>query len=114
MATLQELHNNSDWDYLLEISAEKPVLLFKHSTTCPISAGAFDQYQSFLANGEHVPQSYMVKVIESRTVSNQVERDTGVKHESPQIFLIRDKEVVWHTSHGNITAESIKEALNQK
>ncbi|WP_174615512.1 bacillithiol system redox-active protein YtxJ [Virgibacillus ihumii] len=96
-----------------EESTEKPVLLFKHSTTCPISAGAFKEYNAFLDSAEDNLDGYMVKVIESRDISNEIADKTSVKHESPQIFLIKDKEVLWNTSHSKITVDAIKDALNQ-
>lgn len=111
MIEYKELHANEEWEQAWESSTEKPVLLFKHSTTCPISAKAYSQYQTFLESADQEIDSYLVKVIEDRPVSNQIADETNVKHESPQIFLIRDKEVLWHTSHSKITIESIGEAV---
>lgn len=79
----------------------------KHSTTCPISARAFKQYQLFLENiADEEIAGFVVKVRETRDVSNQIEAVTGVKHESPQIILLMDKEVFWHT------AENINNAVH--
>jgi bacillithiol system protein YtxJ len=111
MSKYKDLHTNEEWEKVWEGSTGKPVLLFKHSTTCPISARAFGQYEAFLETADHDFDSYLVKVIEDRPVSNQIAEETNVKHESPQIFLIRDKEVLWHTSHSKITVESIGEAV---
>src|SRR5699024_6074029 len=111
MVDLQEIQSIEGYEKMMDQSAEHPVLLFKHSTTCPISAAAFDEYQSFLNHSDDNFSAYLIKVIESRDVSNHVEADTKVKHESPQIFLIENKEVSWHTSHSNITAEAIKNEL---
>lgn len=52
-------------------------------------------------------------VIEDRPVSNKIAEDFGIKHESPQIFLLEDGEVRWNTSHWKITQSSIKEAVSQ-
>lgn len=111
MSEYKELHANAEWEQAWENSTEKPVLLFKHSTTCPISAEAYRQYQSFLEEADHNLDNYLVKVIEDRSVSNQIAEVTDIKHESPQIFLIQDKKVLWHTSHSKITASSINEAV---
>lgn len=97
---------------MMDDSTKEPILLFKHSTTCPISAAAHEQYQTFLKHADKNRLSaYIIKVIESREISNQVEADTGIKHESPQIFLIQNEEVSWHTSHSNITTEAIQNHL---
>lgn len=111
MIDLQEIQSVDEYHKMMEHSSENPVLLFKHSTTCPISAAAFDQYQSFLNTSKEKLDAYLIKVIENRDVSNQVETDTKVKHESPQIFLIDNKNIKWHTSHSKITEEAIKSEL---
>ncbi|MET3699803.1 bacillithiol system protein YtxJ [Bacillus oleivorans] len=84
-------------------------LLFKHSTTCPISAKAHEEFQSYVAENE--ASAAIVHVIEDRPVSNQIAEDFSIKHESPQIFLIEDGEVKWNTSHWKITKDAIKEAI---
>ncbi|PAV29631.1 general stress protein [Virgibacillus profundi] len=111
MIEYKELHANDELEQVWESSTEKPVLLFKHSTTCPISAKAYGQFQTFLESADQALDSYLVKVIEDRAVSNQIAEMTDVKHESPQIFLIKDKEILWHTSHSKITVENIGEAV---
>lgn len=111
MMELKEIHSNEELEQAFEKSLEKPVLLFKHSTTCPISAGAFSAFHSFIRETDKNIGCYLVKVIEDRSVSNQVASITDVKHESPQLFVIQNREVKWHTSHSMITVESIEEAL---
>ncbi|WP_010529179.1 bacillithiol system redox-active protein YtxJ [Lentibacillus jeotgali] len=113
MAELNELQSKEELERAWEHSMEKPALFFKHSTTCPISAGAFEQYQTFLESAGDDLDVYMVKVIENRDISNQIAEETGVKHESPQIFLVQNKEVLWHTSHSKITTNSINQALQK-
>lgn len=107
---LKELLEIEDLNEVYEASTEQPVLLFKQSTTCPISADAFDEFQTFLAQEEEVP-AYFVKVRETRPVSNQIAEDLGIRHQSPQIFVLKNKEAVWNASHTKITVASIKEAL---
>lgn len=112
MVDLQEIQSQDEYQKMKEYSTENPVLLFKHSTTCPISGEAYEQYQTFLKNADqNTVHAYLIKVIENRELSNQVEADTQIKHESPQIFLIKNKEVAWHTSHSDITADAIENQL---
>lgn len=108
---LKEIHSNDELEQAFEASLEKPVLLFKHSTTCPISAGAFSAYNSFIGKTDKDIACYLVKVIEDRSVSNQIASVTNVKHESPQLFLIQNKAMKWHTSHSKITVTNIEKAL---
>ncbi|MFC0562318.1 bacillithiol system redox-active protein YtxJ [Halalkalibacter alkalisediminis] len=86
-------------------------LLFKHSTTCPISAKAHEEFQAFVE--ESNTSAAIVLVIEDRPVSNQIAEELGIKHESPQIFLIEDGNVLWNTSHWKITKNALKEAVGE-
>lgn len=107
MATYTEITTIPEWENILQQSKEKPVLLFKHSTTCPVSAAAYREFTSF----ETGVDAYLVKVIESRPVSNEIESNLGVQHKSPQIFIVSNKEPVWHASHWNITESKIGQAI---
>lgn len=109
---LQELHTNEDLEKVWDKSTQEPVFIFKQSTTCPISAEAFDEYQTFLGSQDDV-ETYFVKVRETRDVSNQIAEETGVQHQSPQALLIKDREAIWHTSHSKITNDSLTAALEQ-
>ncbi len=84
--------------------------LFKHSTTCPISAKAYDEFQAFVSDSD--TSASVVYVIEHRIVSNQIADDFDIKHESPQVFLLEDGHVKWHTSHWKITKNALGEAFS--
>ncbi len=86
-------------------------LLLKHSTTCPISAKAHEEFQTFVKDTN--TSAAIVLVIEDRPVSNQIAESFGIKHESPQVFLFEDGEVRWNTSHWKITRETLKEAVGE-
>lgn len=108
MSNLKELTTTESFDEVWEKSSKGPVIVFKHSTTCPISAGAFDEFQTYLKNDGKDEDAYYLKVRESRDVSNHIADVTGVQHQSPQILLIKDKSVIWNESHSKITEDSIK------
>lgn len=111
---LTELERLPDLARMAEKAEESPILIFKHSTTCPISGRAAQRMDTLLNESEsELPDLYMVKVIESRPVSNAIEDQYEVKHESPQILLIKDGEAVWNTSHDDITAANVLKALGE-
>ena len=83
-------------------------LIFKHSNRCPISARAARTVSS--VEGELPVPTYTVIVHDARELSNAIAADFGVPHESPQLILIKDGKAVWHASHYEITADSIREA----
>lgn len=88
----------------------KPLVLFKHSTRCPISAEAYGQFMRHVTQEAHPGVDYaLVLVVEARPVAMAVAKALGVKHESPQVMLIRDGKAAWHTSHWRITADALRE-----
>lgn len=105
--SIQQLHSVEELHQYAQGPGKK--LLFKHSTTCPISAKAFEEFKAYAADGD--TPAAIVHVIEDRPVSNQIAEDFGIKHESPQIFLLKDGEPVWNASHWKITRDSIREAV---
>ena len=94
-------------DELFARSHEAPVLVFKHSTSCPISAGAYRQMER--VGGEVA----LIVVQRARDASRLVEERTGVRHESPQALLLRNGSVVWSASHWDVTAEAVAGALRE-
>jgi bacillithiol system protein YtxJ len=89
---------------------KKRFLLIKHSLTCPISQAAFREYEKFVSNHPEV-DTYYLYVQEARPLSNYIAETFGVKHESPQALLFENGAVVWHTSHWNITYDSLKKEV---
>lgn len=92
---------------LFTLSHDEPVVLFKHSTTCPISAAAYQQM-----SGYDGPVSLII-VQSAREISQRVAALTGVRHESPQTIILRKGKAVWSASHWSITADAVKSALDK-
>jgi bacillithiol system protein YtxJ len=94
-------------EQLFERSNAEPVLLFKHSNSCPISARAYRQMQEV-----KVPISIIV-VQDGRELSREVETRTGVRHETPQALVLRNGRAAWNASHFDITADSVEQAVRE-
>ena len=92
-------------DTLFARSHEAPVLLFKHSNACPISAAAYEQMSRVKGDVS------IVVVQQSRDLAREVETRTGVRHESPQVLVLRDGAVVWTASHFAVTAAAVEQAV---
>ena len=105
-----DIRQNRDLEELLERSNTDPVIIFKHSTQCPISTQAYEEFTDF-AEGYSDVTFGAVLVIENRAISNAIAERFRVRHETPQALLIKDGRVVWHASHWSITLESLSEAL---
>jgi bacillithiol system protein YtxJ len=87
-------------------SMQAPVVIFKHSLTCPISAGAYEEMSQF--DGEVA----LIEVQRARELSTEIEDRLGVAHESPQVIVLRNGQVVWTASHFKITAAAVADAVS--
>ncbi|GAC1431316.1 MAG: hypothetical protein NVSMB65_04830 [Chloroflexota bacterium] len=84
-----------------------PVVLFLHDPFCPISAGAYRQMTRL---GSEVA---LVNVQRARDISHSIEQSTGVRHESPQVIILKHGRAVWSASHGAITAPAVLAAVRK-
>ena len=105
MSNFQTVSDAAALEELFERSKEGPVLLFKHSNSCPISARAYGQME-----GVETPVSIVV-VQQSRDLSREIEQRTGVRHETPQALVIRNGRAVWNASHFDVTAQAVEQAV---
>lgn len=112
MADIHELLQVEEVEKVLEKTNENPAFIFKQSTTCPISAEAFEQFKSYVETNARPYDAYFVKVRETRPVSNEIGEKLGIEHQSPQIFLVKNGQAVWNASHRDITVENIVEAVD--
>jgi bacillithiol system protein YtxJ len=92
-------------EQLMARSHDAPVVLFKHSSTCPISSAAYKQMSQV------VDEVSLVVVQRSRDLSSEIATRTGVRHESPQAIVLRRGEAVWTASHFDITASAVEQAM---
>ena len=92
-------------------SGDSPVVLFKHSTTCPISARAYRQMSRL--DRSVAAEVGLVVVQQAREVSNRLAERTGVRHESPQVIVLRGGAPVWSASHYDITTDSVESVVRE-
>lgn len=106
---IQILKGVDELDAVAEASQNGPVLLFKHSVTCPISARAQEQ---FVGVGG-VPR-YALVVQYADDVSAAVAERFGVEHASPQLLIIENGEVRQVLTHSQIKAEAVEKHLTDE
>lgn len=94
---------------VLKASHEKPVLLFKHSTRCSISMMALNSFQRSWAGTPEQMDIYYLDLLNHRDVSDAIAEETHVQHQSPQVIVLKNEEVVYTATHSSIDARS---ALN--
>ena len=77
--------------------------VYKHSTQCGISA----QTAGVVRSVDVRLPIYWVNVIEQRELSNRVAQQYAIRHESPQLLLIRDGSLAKAWSHWDINPQSL-------
>jgi bacillithiol system protein YtxJ len=105
----RSLAGEDDWADAREQSEEQPVLLFKHSNACPVSAKADQEMQTLAAKGT-LPV-YKLVVQKSRAVSDAIAEDLDIRHETPQAIVLDDRTATFDTSHFDVTAENLRNAV---
>ncbi len=108
---MRSLNSVEYWQELNKKSHDVPQVIFKHSSACPISLTAFDSLKIAEEAGV-VPQDIHMLVVQvSPELSEQVEAETGVEHESPQLLILKDGKVAFSANHYEITGDVLTEQL---
>lgn len=87
------------------------VVIYKHSPRCWICSVSIGQVRDVAEEADGVPV-YLIDVIRDRPLSLEVERRLGVRHQSPQVIVVREGNAVWDASHIGVRAGRILEALS--
>lgn len=92
-------------DQLEEIekkSMSKPQLIFKHSTSCGISRMVIRSFTNTFELSQEQVDVFYLDLHSYRDVSNEVGYKFQIMHQSPQVIVIKNGEVIAHGSHGSI------------
>src|SRR5690242_10092964 len=92
---LRPLEQAEQLESIIQRSHERPIVIFKHSRACGTSAQAFDELQLLIGDGEPQADMYLVDVLRHRTASQAIAARFGIRHESPQVLVLRDGQVEW-------------------
>jgi bacillithiol system protein YtxJ len=101
-----ELTDLGQLSEIIEISNEKPVAIFKHSTRCSVSRMALKQFENEFNSSDKVTP-YFLDLIAHRDISNEIANRFGVTHQSPQLILIKEGKAIYNVSHSDIDAEEL-------
>ncbi|MDW3196934.1 MAG: bacillithiol system redox-active protein YtxJ [Cytophagales bacterium] len=107
------LEKVEDLDEVTTLSEEKPVILFKHSTRCSISAATLNRLErnwdeSEMKNSE----IFYLDLIRFRDISNKIAEKFGVPHQSPQVLVIKNGESIHDASHFGVDYQSLNKVVN--
>jgi bacillithiol system protein YtxJ len=113
MASFIPVTTEAEFEGAIASSHERPVLFFKHSHTCGLSAQAFDELDAWLAEASDDPHVYIVTVQTHRHLSNELVKRFNVRHETPQVLLVRNGACVWHGAHFRVTSRTVRSAYEK-
>lgn len=100
-----EVTTEGELEQVLRDSEQAPVLLYLHDPYCGLSAMAHPEVSKV---GVGIA---WINVHARQDLGMEVERLTGVRHESPQALILRHRQARWSASHRRVTASSILAAL---
>lgn len=109
MAEWNNLKSMSDLESAIDHSQSQKIIIFKHSTSCPISSIAKLRIDDDWSDSDI--KLYYLDLIAHRDVSNVIADRFEVVHESPQALIIYKGECIFDTSHLDITIKELEEGL---
>lgn len=101
------------WDYTTELDIQAQIkdsqtaIILKHSNRCSISSMALNRMLASKAELDAVTKVYLIDVVENRPLSLQIAEDLNVGHESPQVIVIKDGQVVHSSSHMGVNPRNV-------
>ena len=103
------MKTSADLQTALDASQEKPIVIFKHSATCPFSAAA----QVEVANAKHDIDVYGIVVQYAPDLKTEIADKLGVEHKSPQSIVVHKGKAVSHHWRGDIQERTLKNAVKE-
>lgn len=104
--TYARVETTTDLDRLFAQSDQHDVVLFNHDPWCPISGRAIKEMNQVAHDVA------LIDVSRFHAITSAVAERTRVRHESPQVLILRRGQATWSASHFAITAESVNQAVS--
>jgi bacillithiol system protein YtxJ len=110
----EPLESVDQLDNIINNSTIKPKVIFKHSTRCGISRMVFNQFEKGYESNQDEVTYYFLDLLNYREVSNAVAEKLNVVHQSPQLIILYDKEILHIESHQGIDVKKVQEIVTLK
>ncbi|OIQ35544.1 MAG: hypothetical protein BM563_11880 [Bacteroidetes bacterium MedPE-SWsnd-G1] len=105
----QKSENRLNWIPLTSIeqldeltSSNSAIAIFKHSTRCIVSSMAKKQLESSFDLDDTI-EMYYLDLITYRNISNEIADRFNIRHESPQLIVLKANKVQTYASHSAIS-----------
>jgi len=86
----------------IALSKRKPIAIFKHSTRCSLSGWNIN---------DNDIEMYYLDLLNYRNISDKIASVFNVEHQSPQLIVLSQGDVLYHASHGEIDAGILKNSI---
>lgn len=96
------LNEISQLEELIKVSNSNLVVIFKHSTRCWTSRSVLSKFEKATVSLKENVAFYYLDLLNYRNISNEITQKFNVRHQSPQIVVLKDGKVVDHQSHYDI------------
>ncbi len=103
------IKTEAEWRKALDVSHREPVAIYKHSSLCELCLMASDKLSALQSDTD--PPIYEVVVQEARPLSNLIEKELKIRHESPQVIVLHKGDAVFNASHWDVTASAVRDAV---
>ena len=105
------LTNLMQLEEIVTNSEEKPIVLFKHSTRCSVSRMVLKQFEKEFDFKEKT-DTYFLDLLSHRAISDAITERFEIRHESPQLLLVKNGKVVYNVSHSAISADDLRDQVD--
>ena len=108
-----QLASEDSVEEVFTASGARVQLILKHSQSCAVSFFAKQNLDSVPLEEWPEMDRSMVEVVRFRPISQYLAQKTGVRHESPQVLVVANGEVIFHTSHSEVNKLNIQQAYEK-
>ena len=95
-----DFFQEEQWQNLLDQSMKESVFLFKHSVRCGVSSMVLNRFEKQMR--ERNKKYYFLNILANRDLSNWIADELNIRHESPQLIVLKDAKVIAYDSHYNL------------
>lgn len=96
---------------LVKNSKHIPKVIFKHSTRCGISRMALKSFEDGYTLDEKDAAFYLLDLLNHRELSNLIASKLNVMHQSPQVIVIDNEEIIHTDSHHGIDIKRVQQLI---
>ena len=109
--TWKPLQSEGQLEEISDQSKLRLQIIYKHSSSCGISSMVLRQLEKSLGAFHGRADFHFLDLLSFRDASNEVASRFQVNHQSPQLILLKNENVVAHDSHYDLLQLSIEKYI---